>query len=199
MPKQVDHAERRGQLAEAVGRVAAHEGLEAVSLARVAQEAGVSKGRVQHYFGTRDDLLAFTVGHLRERVDARLRERLTQARPDSPLEMVREVAAALLPVDEAARAEALVANAFLIRALARPDTAEKFRHGHAEILALLTAHLTAAQAAGELRADVDPAREADILLAVIGGTSDAVLIGHHTPQTAQAVLDYHLDRLTPRP
>ncbi|MGX7827986.1 TetR/AcrR family transcriptional regulator [Actinokineospora sp. 24-640] len=199
MPKQVDHAQRRGQLAEAVGRVAAQEGLEAVSLARVAQEAGVSKGRVQHYFGTRDDLLAFTLGHLRERVDARLRERLTRAQPDGPLETVREVAAALLPVDETARTEALVANAFLIRALAQPDTAEKFRHGHTEILALLTSQLTAAQTAGELRAEVDPAREADILLAVVGGISDAVLIGHHTPQTAQTVLDYHLDRLVPWP
>ena len=52
MPKKVDRQERRTRIADALMRVAADQGLEAVSLRHVAAEAGVSAGMVQHYFRT---------------------------------------------------------------------------------------------------------------------------------------------------
>src|SRR2546422_6311494 len=71
MPKQVDHEARRQQLAEAVCRLAASQGLEAVSLRHVAAEAGVSMGQVQHYFSTKDELLLFAFRVVSERAEQR--------------------------------------------------------------------------------------------------------------------------------
>lgn len=50
--------ERRAQLLECAARLVTSEGLEVVSMERVAQEAGVSKGLVYAYFDSRKTLLA---------------------------------------------------------------------------------------------------------------------------------------------
>jgi AcrR family transcriptional regulator len=55
MPKKVDRQERRTLIADALMRVAADQGLAAVSLRTVAAEAGVSAGMVQPYFRTKDE------------------------------------------------------------------------------------------------------------------------------------------------
>ena len=57
MPRQVDHQQRRTEIAYAVWAVIAEDGLDAVSLRRVAAEAGISLGRVQHYFDSKEELL----------------------------------------------------------------------------------------------------------------------------------------------
>ncbi|MGH3910171.1 MAG: TetR/AcrR family transcriptional regulator, partial [Pseudonocardiaceae bacterium] len=61
MPKRVDHRARRTQIADALMRVAATKGLQAVSLRHVAHEAGVSAGMVQHYFRTKDEMMTFAL------------------------------------------------------------------------------------------------------------------------------------------
>ncbi|MFC7743149.1 TetR/AcrR family transcriptional regulator [Nocardiopsis composta] len=83
MPKRVDHRARRALIADALIRVAAERGLEAVSLRHVAAEAGVSAGMVQHYFRTKDEMMAFAVGAVAENVEARLAEAGGPA-PDAP-------------------------------------------------------------------------------------------------------------------
>ncbi|MFD2025946.1 TetR/AcrR family transcriptional regulator [Promicromonospora aerolata] len=57
MPRVVDHAERRQQIVFALWLVIAQQGIEGVSLRHVAAEAGVSMGRIQHYFGTKEALV----------------------------------------------------------------------------------------------------------------------------------------------
>ena len=52
-------------------RVAARRGLEDVSLRHVAAEAGVTAGMVQHYFRTKDEMMVFAIGAVRERVEQR--------------------------------------------------------------------------------------------------------------------------------
>jgi AcrR family transcriptional regulator len=183
MPKRVDHEERRRLIAAAVRRIAADRGLEAVSLGEVAAEAGISKGLVQHYFPTKDAMLRHATGTLRDQVERRVTGGL------------RDTVVALLPLDDARRADALVANAFLVRALKDEEIADRFRTGHAQLCAALAAMIGAAQEDGELAKDLDPAREADLLLAVVAGLGDAVLLGHRTPEQAVALVDHHLSRL----
>ncbi len=194
MPKVVDHGQRRGEIAEALWRIAAAEGLEAVSLARVAQEAGVSKGRVQHYFASRDELLDFAAQHLRLRVDERVRARMAAAAPSSPLGEVRALLVALLPLDDDARTDARVGSAFLIRALGDDRLRETYRTGNRLIRAAVADRLAAARAAGELAA-LDPDREATVLLALAGGLAESVLLGDADEAGALAVLDHQLGRL----
>jgi AcrR family transcriptional regulator len=52
MAREEYHALRRQQVAEAVERLVAAHGLDAVTIAKTAAEAGVSVGLVQHYFAT---------------------------------------------------------------------------------------------------------------------------------------------------
>lgn len=192
MPKRVDHEQRRRHIAAAVRRIAAERGLEAVSLGEVATEAGFSKGLVQHYFRSKDAMLRFATGTLREPVEGRVAPQFASGLPG-----LRAAAVALLPRDEASRTEALVANAFLMRALKDPEIAERFRDGHAQLRDGLAAMVTAAQSDGDLSAALDPLAEADVLIALVSGLSDAVLLGSTSLSQAEALIDHHLGRLKP--
>ena len=62
---------------------------------------------------------------------------------------------------------------------------------------VVAAQLRAAQAAGDTPAYLDPDLEALSLLAMSAGLGTSVLAGQSSPGQAQAVIDYHLDRLFP--
>ncbi|GAA3341574.1 hypothetical protein GCM10020358_33470 [Amorphoplanes nipponensis] len=62
-------------------RVAAEQGLESVSLRHVATRAGVSAGMVQHYFDSRDEMMAFALSVVRERSALRVTEALAALGP----------------------------------------------------------------------------------------------------------------------
>ena len=57
VPKLVDHDVRRREIAQAVWAVIAERGIEGVTLRSVAAEAGVSVGRIQHYYASREELV----------------------------------------------------------------------------------------------------------------------------------------------
>ncbi|RSN24657.1 TetR family transcriptional regulator [Amycolatopsis sp. WAC 04169] len=185
MPKRVDHEDRRRQIAAAVRRIAADRGLEGVSLNEVAAEAGISKGFVQHYFASRDDMLRFAATTLRGGLEERIA---------TPLR-VRDLLIALLPLDDAGRDDALVANAFLVRALKDPEIAGHFRTGHGLLRDAVAALLSAAQTDGELVQSIDPATEAVLLLSLVSGLGDAVLLGYQSGDEAIALIDLHLSRI----
>ncbi|MFK0245832.1 TetR/AcrR family transcriptional regulator [Amycolatopsis azurea] len=193
MPKRVDHEHRRQQIAAAVRRIAADRGLEGVSLNEVAAEAGISKGFVQHYFASRDDMLRFAVTTLRGGLEERI------ATPPEVEPRVRDLLIALLPLDEPGRDAALVANAFIVRALKDPEIAGHFRTGHGLLRDAVAALLTAARDDGDLLPTVDPATEAALLLALVSGLGDAVLLGYQTGDEAIGLIDLHLSRITATP
>ena len=70
MPKRVDPLAQRRSVAQAVFRLAGARGADAISMRDVAAEAGVSLGMVQHYFRSKDEVLLFALGHMRDRVAA---------------------------------------------------------------------------------------------------------------------------------
>ena len=189
MPKKVDHEQRRREITDAVWRIAAADGLEAVSLGQVAAAAGVSKGLVQHYFGSREQMLACATRRLRERVEARV---AAQAAPGTPRAALRALLLGLLPADDASRTDELVAQAFFLRALKDPAIAERFQAGHALIADAIADRLRA------LPGDLDVPTEARILLALSTGLATALLLGQLTPAEAEAAVDRQLDRLGPR-
>ncbi|MEU8632122.1 TetR/AcrR family transcriptional regulator [Amycolatopsis sp. NPDC048633] len=186
MPKVVDHEERRRRIAETLRRIAADEGLEAVSLGQVAAAAGISKGQVQHYFPTKDAMLRYAVRTLRDQVERQVVAGTAGAPPD-----LRAVLVALLPLDAESRTEALVANAFVWRAFKDDEIAAWFRTGYEHLRAALAALVEAEHSLSGL----DAAREADLLLALTGGLADAVLLGHRSGEEAIELIDLHLRRL----
>ena len=182
MPRQVDHQARRTQLAEALWRITAERGLEAVTLRQVAAEAGVSMGLVQHYFHSKDEMLLFAHECLRERAGHRF---ASLALPDDPRDRLRHVLAELLPLDEERVVEAHVALAFLARAAVEPGMAALLREGFVWLRDFLTAELHGLGVP-------DAEREAEVLLALHDGLVGQIVSGHHAVPSALAVLDAHL-------
>jgi TetR/AcrR family transcriptional regulator, transcriptional repressor of bet genes len=184
VPKKIDHDERRRQLAGALWRVLATRGMEAVSLRHVAAEAGVSMGMVQHYFADKDAMVLFALSSMTEQYSRRLADL-----PDEPLQRVRAVLVAGLPLDDERRLEAQVAVTFLAHAPVNPPISEYLRAGYAEGHAYLTSQL-------RLAGVPDAEQEASTLFALADGLTAHTLAGHHQPEEALAVLDAHLDRLS---
>src|SRR3712207_8392462 len=117
MPRVVDPAERRADLAEAVWRVVRRNGLDGASVRAVAREAGLSMGSLRHYFGTQSELLIFAMRMVIDRVERRVGDLRV---PDDPRGAAEIVLLELLPLDDERRAENEVWLAFTARALVDP-------------------------------------------------------------------------------
>ncbi|MFE3942698.1 TetR/AcrR family transcriptional regulator [Streptomyces sp. NPDC059118] len=197
MPKRVDHEERRGQIAEALVRVAGRRGLHAVGMRDVAAEAGVSLRLVQYYFGTKEKLLLYGLQHLTDRFTERVGARLRAAgRDPGPRATAEALLLASLPTDEESRTfhllytsyavlsvtdEALAAQPFI----ANPDAAED----------ALAGLLRQAQEAGLADPGVDARTEAIGLLAMAAAMGTSILVGQRGPESATTVLRHHLNRI----
>ncbi|MCY1139668.1 TetR family transcriptional regulator [Actinoplanes sp. Pm04-4] len=185
MPKKVDHDERRRLIADALMRVAAEQGLEAVSLRHVAAAAGVSTGMVQHYFRTKDEMMSFALTAVSERSEARVRFALGALAPDpSPRELLRTMIATLLPLDGPAREDGRVALAFLAWTAVRPAASAELRPSSMEFVHFIASQLPSG----------DPGQAAG-LLALMEGLGVYLLGGQYEPDQALNALDAHLDLL----
>jgi AcrR family transcriptional regulator len=169
VPKVVDHEERRAELGAAVWRLASREGLEAVTVRRVAEEAGWSTGAVVHYFSDKEELLLFAFSTVADRVRMRLAE--AAERTTEPLELARAWLVAGLPIDHEQQAEVRVWFAFLGLALTRPAFARAQRLTYRAWRARVAELLQEAQARGDVRADADPYAAAAALVALVDGLS----------------------------
>jgi AcrR family transcriptional regulator len=194
MPKKVSHQERRRLIADALMRVAAERGLEAVSLRHVAAEAGVSMGMVQHYFSTKDEMMIFALNVVSENVEARLAS-VDLGESPAPGAFVRALLVELLPLDEPRRAEAQVTLAFLAYAAVRPAVAAQVSKDNELLREFVANRIRAAQDAGDVPAGLEPARTAAALLALVEGLGVSVLGGYYTSDTALTIFDSHLNAL----
>ncbi|GAA4018992.1 TetR/AcrR family transcriptional regulator [Allokutzneria multivorans] len=192
MPKRVDHAERRAQLAEALMRIAAERGFEAVSLRHVGAEAGVTSGMVQHYFRSKDELMSFALEVVTERAHARATAAVGEA--GSVREEVRALLTALLPLDEARRVEGRVVLAFMSYSTGRPELAEVLRQNTVAMREHFAGQIARVWA-GENRLGMEPLQAATGLVALVEGLGVHVLGEHYAQEEALAVLDAHLELL----
>ncbi|MER7891596.1 TetR/AcrR family transcriptional regulator [Micromonospora sp. NPDC094482] len=184
MPKKVDRHERRTLIADALMRVAARQGMEAVSLRHVANEAGVSPGMVQHYFRTKDEMMAFAMTVVRERNQARVTEAISRlGEQPAPRSLLRAMITAVLPLTEESRIDGRVALAFLAYTAVRPDAAAGIGADTQEMLGFM---------AGLLPGPDRDGRAAG-LLALMEGLGVYLLGGHYTAEQALAALDAQLD------
>jgi TetR/AcrR family transcriptional regulator, transcriptional repressor of bet genes len=167
MPKIVDHDERRNELAAAVWRVASREGLEAITVRRVAEEAGWSTGALVHYFSDKEELIRFAFELTADRVARRI-EAATAGRTD-PLQVARTMLVEALPLDRERRTEVRLWFAFLGLALTRPALARAQRDAYRAWRGMLAEALGRAQERGDLAPELDREREAAALIALADG------------------------------
>lgn len=195
------HALRRQQVAEAVERLVARLGLDGVTMARTAEEAGVSVGLVQHYFTSKDDLLRYAYTQVTDRVLARAVRRAEEldAHRSSIRQALHESLAERLPLDEARRAEWRVLFAFTSRAVDHPDLATVRNQTEAAVRARVAQAITNGKQCGEVAATTDaPTAAAGLLATVEGLCLHAYLDPAALPATAALqTLANHLQSILP--
>jgi len=195
MPKLVDHEERRAELAAAVWRLASREGLEAVTVRRVAAEAGWSTGALIHYFPDKEALILFAFRTAADRVGRRLAE--LEKRTSDPLERARAQLIEGLPLDRERRDEVCFWFSFLGLALTRPALARAQRVAYRAWRDRVADRLREAQEAGDVRADADCATEAAALVGLVDGLAVQATFEPRALSAARQVelVDACLDRL----
>lgn len=195
VPRQVDHKARRDQIAEALLDIVADHGLEAISVRAVAAQAGVSTGRIQHYFANKDALLAYAIEYQDWLVQQRWNEQAWPGGEPTPREALRWVLLETIPRDDRRRREWLVGVAYLIRMLANPTLRALYVDGLPRLYQLLADLVRTAQEAGDIAPDRDPDREAELLFGLADSQGPPVVLGLRTPEQATAAIDYYLDHL----
>lgn len=197
MPKRVDHAERRTEIAEALVRVAGRRGLHAVGMRDVAAEAGVSLRLVQYYFETKEKLLLFGLDYLAERLGGRVAARLRDAGgTPGPRERIEALLRAALPTDEESRTFHHVYTSYAVLSMSdRTLAAQPFIKNPDAAERAMTELLRQAQAADLLQPGADPQSEAIGLLAMSAGLGTSILVGQRSPEAAAAVLEHCLNRI----
>ncbi|MFI9077079.1 TetR/AcrR family transcriptional regulator [Streptomyces sioyaensis] len=196
MPKKVDHEARRQEISEALWRLASTRGLDGASLRDVAAEAGISLGRLQHYFRSKDEMLLFALQHINRLAGERIRARI-EALPEEPTprEVLRACLSGLLPLDEKSRVGVLVGAAYFARAVYDEPLRSEAKNGIPQLRALFADQLRRAAERGELPPERATEDEAMLLISMVDGLSTYVLLDVHGPRTALRLLDLHLAQL----
>ncbi|WP_019629326.1 TetR/AcrR family transcriptional regulator [Actinomadura atramentaria] len=180
------HAARRREIADAVLAIVAERGLQAVSLTEVAARAGVSPGRVQHYFPAKQGLVEAAFERSNEVSAARIRslvgDDLDRAAPRSVL---TTVLTELLARDDETRAHMRVRQSFTALALSDEAIADRMRAEYDRLHRRLAGLLGRDADAGLLVPGTDPVDAAVALVALAEGLAYYVLVGITGPEAAR--------------
>jgi TetR/AcrR family fatty acid metabolism transcriptional regulator len=143
---------KRERILDAAVRVFAQEGFYNAKVSQIAHAAGVADGTIYLYFKSKDDLLISLFEDRMERINADLRAALSSA-PDAAEKLRRvirrhvELVETNRPMAEVICVELRQSSKF-IKEYANPKFAEYLR--------LIAGAVADGQAAGQVRADVDP-------------------------------------------
>ncbi|MDN5895828.1 MAG: TetR family transcriptional regulator [Kocuria rhizophila] len=172
MPARIAPEHRRRQVIEAAFRLVIADGIESVSLRKVADESGMNIGSVRHYFDGHQDLLTAAAEEAGQRMGRRLAEHPVDAlrglRGDPAVDALQALVETVMPLDDARRAEAIIVIELIMASRTRPVFRAMSQHMGADLSAVMRDALDALGLP-------DPDLAAAQLVAVIGGlTMDAV-------------------------
>ena len=191
MPRLIDHARRREDLAEAVWRLIAREGVGAVSVRSVAAEAGVSAGSLRHVLPSKGLMLSAAMELVIERGTRRFLDR--------PLEVASRAEAVdwlgeMLPLDDERRLELQIHLALVAESAGHPELGELRTAPDDAVAAGCTTLLTLCREAGLLRHGLDLDDEVVRLHVLLDGLAFHMLgpRARVTPTQAARLLDEHL-------
>ena len=180
VPKRVDHEQRRAEIIVGLWAVINGRGIEGVTYQAVAQATGISVGRIQHYFASKDDLILAGCRAIVERASDRYANRAASLEPH---EALRDLLAEPIPHTTSFRLGVAVWYAYLVRGGIDPAIgaiiAESAQGTIKEAQTLLSAM-------GTPRDQVP--REALRLVSLSNGLTQRVLIGAASAQEALEVL-----------
>jgi TetR/AcrR family transcriptional regulator, transcriptional repressor of bet genes len=107
MPKVVDHAQRRDEIAQAACQAVAKYGFEQATVARIARAAGYTTGMLAHYFESKQEIILAALRLILLRIE----QRLTRERNGAETSLL-DVLSEALAIDEQRLAECAFWMAF---------------------------------------------------------------------------------------
>jgi AcrR family transcriptional regulator len=192
VPKQVDREARRQELLEALMRITRREGWDAISLRKVAAEAGVSMGMVQHYFSSKDEMLRFAIEMMAEDTRKRIRQRVARLpEPHTPRLLVETVFVEMIPRPSRRQTEAEAAQVWIRRLWLRPESQAVLAKGAADVMAMLTEQISLACPGATGTAE----RDAGGLIALLDGLIFNIVGGLQTAESATEIMRAQLDHV----
>ncbi|MCC4250430.1 TetR/AcrR family transcriptional regulator [Microbacterium testaceum] len=185
---------RRTEIMEAVERLLARGGLNAVTMRAVAAEADVSLRLVQYYGSTKDELLSATLDRLADKSVERWRARTRRQGDESPLEVIKGFYDEALPTDRASQDFHRVGVCMEGLALTGTDMAGQAYQRH---LGGVEDHLSGVLESGGLSATA-ARRLALEVMALAHGVGTLVMTGQLSETDAQTLIKNYLERLGPQ-
>lgn len=181
MPKVVDRDAIRAEIADALLRVLAERGIDAISVRTVASAAGRSPGAVQKYFATKEEMLTAALARYCDRAGARI----DAVDVGEPVDTVTALVAATLPLDVPSRLDALVLHEFAVRSAREQPLAAQLRAVDRDVAAGLVELLDDYVRAGRLRAELDTRAATSAVFALGDGLAMRML---YTPDERKSLL-----------
>lgn len=188
MPKVVDPVQRRREIIHALWAVISDRGIEGVTFQAVAKAAGISVGRIQHYFESKEDLVQEGCLAIVAEAESRYFAATTT---DNPWEALRALLIQPIPRNRAFRLGVAVWHAYLARAVVDPKINRIVSGAARGALYLATSLLDVDGAVPEDQRATAALR----LLSVSDGLSQRVLVGATTAKDAIAAIDAELAQL----
>lgn len=150
----------REAVVAAAARCFARSGYQGTSTAQIAAEAAVSEGTLFNHFGSKQGLLVAAMERARRIVEARLAAP-SGAGGNGVADFAERALGLLL---DPAFSEITRLRAFALALTDEPDVADALRAGRTEIHDVLAAALRSAQAAGDVRPDLNADDLADVAM-----------------------------------
>ena len=162
----------------------------------------MSVSLVQHYFGTKENLLVGTLDIQSAAMGERIRRRLggARARPPTTRSSSERSLAAFLPTDDESRAAMLLYHGFAAAALTDESLrGAAFFRNERSLRAFIANQLDLAREAGELADGIDSDIEARGIVALLLGLSLTVLLEPTGLNQAERILDAYLAKISREP
>ncbi len=154
------------RLADAAISIIARDGFDALSVRRVAREAAVTGGTVQHHYPSKVDL---TVAALDRTVSRQAHRISSLPLSDSPVTQLTSELCAMLPADPASTEEAVVWIAMSAAVPGHPFVAERRREAAEQARRWIASRIRRSQEAGIVDAAIDPEVVGPMIEAALDG------------------------------
>ncbi|MCA5923324.1 TetR/AcrR family transcriptional regulator [Curtobacterium oceanosedimentum] len=192
MPRRVDLEERGALVTAACLRILERDGLGALSVRNVADEAGIAPASFRRMFPTQDALREHCLTVVEERVTARISALRSTGRA-----LALDTLAQVLPLDAERTAEILAQVQLGVLSRTDEHLATRARRLNDGVRRVCSRALEVLREDGRLGAGRDPGDEADRLHALV----DGLAVGHtwdpaaRSPERVLALVELHVDSL----
>lgn len=191
----MSESRRKAQIIEAVERLLARGGVDAVTMRAVAGEAGVSLRLVQYYGKSKDELLTVTLDGLAGKSAQKWRARTQQVEHSEPLNQVAAFFEEALPRDPESQGFHRVGVSLEALAITRPGIAGQAYQKH---LSDLAEYLTDTLCRDTHLDGTQSRLIALEVMALAHGLGTLLMADQLSQPEAQALVKDYLERLRPR-